>query len=351
MPKLVKLLYFLISFIFFLQGLEVISVIPVKPVVDFLGLNSDPLSIFVAAFYAVFFVFAASAAGEVLYSLGFKREGGIINQKRVFAHGFIAFLTIWVTFFSYGIMSAFGAVPKVLVPEQFLSFFLCWYILFDAPFIFLFLKKNTSKNNFVENGSNIIDLQRVTWWSCITSLNKADEFMGEKGKVVFKQGIKTNILFLVFSILQIAILSPILYIMGSVLFLNLSVDPTSLTMFTKVVASFFFFGPLIFVFMSLGIVLSRRMVLYKNCIRLPLATLSDKPLFTMLLPKSSALLGFEDVVSYRVKKKKYEKSNEFYISAINLTMNNGDYYVFEPSVSLSFEQILIDTIGEERRVK
>lgn len=351
MFRLVKLLYFLISFIFFLQGLEVISVIPVKPVANFLGLNSDPLSIFVAAFYAVFFVFAASAVGEVLYSLGFKREGGIINQKRIFTHGFIAFLTIWVTFFSYGIMTTFGAVPKVLVPEQFLSFFLCWYIIFDAPFIFLFQKEKTSKKNIVANGSDILDLKRVTWWSHATCLNKADEFVGEKGRVVFKQGIKANILFLVFFVVQIAILSPILYTMGSVLFLNLSVDPPSLMMFTKVVASFFFFGPLIFVFMSLGMVLSRRMVLYKNCISFPLATLSDKPLFTMLLPKSSALLDFEDVVSYRIKKKKYEKSNEFYISAINLTMNNGDYYVFEPSVSLSFEQILIDTIGEEKRVK
>ncbi len=351
MPKSVKLIYFFVSFLFFLQGLQVINILPVKPVADFLGLNSDPLSIFVAAFYAVFFVFAASAVVEIFYSIGFKRDGGILNQKRIFAHGFIAFLTIWVTFFSYGILAAFGVVPKLVVPEQFLSFFLCWYILFDAPFIFLFLKKKTGQNNIVANGSSVMDLQRVTWWSHITNLNRVDEFVGKKGEVVFKQGIGSSILSFVFCFLYIVIVSPILYIMGAALFLNLNVDPPSLTMFTKVVASFFFFGPLIIIFMSLGMVLSKRMVLYKNCICLPLATLSDKPLFTMLLPKSSALLGFEDVASYCIKKKKYKKSDEFYISAINLTMNNGDYYVFEPSVSLSFEQILINTIGEEKRVK
>lgn len=346
--KLLVFFYALIPFLFFLQGVDVINVIPVKLVLNLLGLNSDLSSIVLAGLYAFIFVFVAAIIGEILYSIGFKRNAGIINQGRIFAHGAIAFLTIWVTFFSYSIMTTFGIVPNTQDLERFLNFYLCWYILFEVPFVLFFLNKKSKKKNIVGSKSNVFDLQRVTWWSHITNLNMADGFAGTKGEVVYKQGIISNIISLVIFIVIAMMTSPIFHLLGTALFFDINVDPPSFTVFVKIMSGFFFFGLLITFFVILGEVFSKRMVLYKNCINLPLVTLSNKPIFTLLLPKSAVLLGFKDIVSYNIKKKRREKSDETYISTISFKMDNGDYYVFEPSVSLSFEKILTDAIEAEK---
>lgn len=340
----VKFAFTVFAFTLFLQGLGIISFIPIKFITNFLNVTNDPLSLFISAFYAIIFVFIASAFVDVFYSFGFKRNGVALNQKRIFAQGFIVFFTIWVTFFSYGIFAVFGILPKIVAPDQILSFYLCWYILFN-----LFTKttpKKSVRGEIIGNSKNLeIDVDRVTWWSHITRLNTAQEFNGKKDKIIFRQK-KRTFFFLFIFIMALWMISPILRILSSFLFLP--VNPPELASFIRIIVGFFLFVSNVPLVAILGIISSRGITVYKNCISLPLATFSDIPLFTLLLPRSLVILGFDDIESYQIEKKEYKQSDEQYISSITFIMKNKDYYVFKPSVPLSFEQTLISAIGEEK---
>ena len=102
----------------------------------------------------------------------------------------------------------------------------------------------------------------------------------------------------------------------------------------------------------LGLALSRGIILYKNSIELPLATISDTPVFTLLLPRSHVVLAFDDIVSYKLEKRKNRKSDHYYLSLVKLNMRSGDIVITKPTMfnSDKFERVLIATLGEEKRL-
>lgn len=345
-----KILLRAIAFIFLFQALSEIVIIPIKPIISFLGQTEDPLNLFFSGFFAGIYVFIGSSIIEILYSIGFRRESGFISQRRIFIQGKIAFITIWLTFASYGILSMFGVISNVIISERLLNLYLFWF-LFINSFISISVKKSIRpKDQF--SSSDLIEKNRINWFSHITGLNKADEFRGEKGEILYKQTWISNIGHLVKLIIVILILRPVLFLTSGAAFLNITVDPPELAHFIKIMFGFIFFMINLWILYLVGLVLSKGITIYKNCIEVPLPTISDTSVFTLLLPRSSVVLGFNDIVSYKLEKRKRRKSNLYYLALFKLNMKNGDVVVVEPTMfnTDKFEKALIAALGEKNKI-
>lgn len=347
--KLLKVLLISIALIFLFQAFSTIVIIPIKPIVSFMGQTEDPLKLFFSGMIAIISVFIGSALIEVLYSLGFKKESGLISQKRVFVQGIIAFITIWLTFFTYGILSVFGVIPKIVESVRLLNVYLFWF-LFIKSFVKISVKSPVQ--SFDQSGYNILGKNRITWLSHITGLNRADEFQGEKGEVVYKQTRASNLGYAIILIIIGLFSQPILFITGGVAFLNIPIHPPEAAFFIKFIFGFFFFMASLGILYMLGLALSRGIILYKNSIELPLATISDTPVFTLLLPRSHIVLAFDDIISYKLEKRKNRKSDQYHLSLIKLNMRSGDVIITKPTMFNydKFEKTFIATIGEEKKI-
>ncbi|MBM3257356.1 MAG: hypothetical protein FJY98_03490 [Candidatus Liptonbacteria bacterium] len=347
--KLLKVLLIGIALIFLLQAFSTIVIIPIKPVISFLGQTEDPLKLFFSGMMAIISVFIGSAIIEVLYSLGFRKESGFISQKRVFVQGIIAFITIWLTFFTYGILSAFGVIPKIVESARLFNVYLFWFLFINS---FVKISVKNPAPSFEQSSSDILEKNRITWLSHITGLNRADEFQGEKGEIVYKQTKSSNIGYIVILIIIGLFFQPMLFITGGVAFLDIPINPPEAAFFIKFIFGFFFFMASLGILYMLGLALSRGIVLYKNSIELPLATISDTPVFTLLLPRSCVVLAFDDIVSYELEKRKNRKSDHYYLSLIKLNMRSGDVVITKPTMFNpdNFEKVFIATLGEEKKI-
>lgn len=342
--SLIRYVYLAFSIPFFMQAFGLIDSIPVGFFTTLLGIGSDPLSIAFAMFYAIFFIFAASAIIEVLYSFGFKRNTKFFSSDKVFAQVSKAFLSIWITLFSYGILASLSIVPSIPDPADFVSFYIGWYIIIARPFAGM-LAPTGRRLETVNRSEPDVDVRRVTWWKNL--FTPVPQFVGEKGAVVFKQGYGTKILLAVVLSIMMTVAYPFMYAFAVIVFVDVNIEPASAARFVQIFATFFLFAIGSSLFIALGSILSARYILYQNCIQLPLATLSDKPLFTALLPKSSVVLGLSEVVSYSIQRKKYKKSNDTFISLVTISLRDGSVFVLDVTPPDRFEECLKNLLPDK----
>jgi len=326
--------YIACSLLFFMQAFGLMDSIPVGFFTTLFGISRDPLSIAFAMFYAIFFIFVASAVIEVLYSFGFKRNTKFFSSDKVFAQGSKVFLSIWVALFSYGILAALSIVPSIPDPADFVSFYIGWYIIIVRPFAGM-LATTGRKLETVDRSESDVDVRRVTWWKNLFA--PVPQFTGEKGAVVFKQGYGMKVFLAVVLSIVMTVAYPFIYAFSVIVFVDTNIEPASAIRFVQIVAAFFLVAIGSSLFVALGSILSTRYILYQNCIHLPLATLSDKPLFTALLPKSSVVLGFSEVASYSIQRKKYKNKNDTFISLVTITLRDGSVFVLDATLPDQFE--------------
>jgi len=358
--SLLKILLFSASLVFLYQAITAATIIPVRFLISFLGQTDDPMKLFSSGMIAIILIFIVSGAIELLYSLGFKKESALISQKRVFAQGIIAFTTVWLTFFTYGVLTAFRVFPGTINADRLLNLYLFWFF-FISAFTGRSVKKQMpitdpllqAKITTLSPDAKILEKNRVTWLSHITGLNKADEFFGKKEDILYAQKPqKVNSGYMLVLIVNMCFLAPVLYMLGAVIFFKIPINPPEAAAAIRFIFSFFFFAAAFGMLGLLGLALSRGVTIYKNCIDLILPTFSDMPLFTTFLPRCCVTLAFDDIVSYTLEKRRRRSSAHYYLVRVKLKMKSGDLIAIRPTMSNAdvFEQALIHAIGEKKRV-
>lgn len=310
--KLFKIFLFIFALIFFFQALSLVNLIPIDKVLVFLGQSRDLSELFSSIFKDVVIIFLAGILIETLYSLGLKKEKLLTIKKRFIARFMIAFVAFWLTFFTYGIATVFNLVPGILQSEIVLNFYLFWFLIIN---ILIDISVNKTIQN--ESFDLSIDRNRITWLSHITGLNKADEFIGNKGNIIYKQSKLNNLGHFIIFFITLLFFSPIVYLIINLLSGNIEINPPEYADHIKIVISFIFLMIVLGKLYLLGMVLSRGIVIYEKAIQLPLATVSDAPLFTCLLPHSCVLLAIDDIVYYKFKRESNSNSNIKHLSSIN----------------------------------
>lgn len=117
-----------LSVIFFLQTFTSISIVPIGHAAQILGVPQGAIRIFLMMFVAFgFFLIKDLLILIQGYSSTDKLRVHNLTQY------FKAFLLVWVTFFSYGILQAFGIIQKEVLDDQILNWYIFW--LFFAHFL------------------------------------------------------------------------------------------------------------------------------------------------------------------------------------------------------------------------
>lgn len=109
----------ILTAIFAIQTFTDISILPVEYAAQFLGFPQHPLYIFLSMFIAF--------AIMVVYDLVFQITHVKYEDKRRVKNllSFLkAFLSVWVTFASYGILSLIGIFPKQVDAKQLLNLYI-----------------------------------------------------------------------------------------------------------------------------------------------------------------------------------------------------------------------------------
>ncbi len=348
-----KILLIALSLVFLFQVFSSFVIIPIEPVISFLGQTNNPIELFFTGLKSIISIFVFSIIVEALYSLGFKRESSLISKNRIFVQGIITYTTIWLTFVTYGLLSVFGLLPKIVEGLRLLNIYLFWYLCINA--LYKASAKNT-ENIQTQNDHSVFEKKRITWFGHISGLKKAEVFDGERGEVVYKQNISVNLIYGLIFVVLILFFEPVsFFFVGKNLFgiLDGSVEVVSLISFVKFILVFLFFAIVLALFYLLGLALSQGVILYKNSIKIPLATISDTPLFTLLLPQASVVLPLEKLVSFELIKTKRRKSSHYRLLRLKFRMVNGDIFIIKPTMFDldKFEKILSVLIGEEKKIE
>jgi hypothetical protein len=309
--NLFKILLMVFAAIFLFQAISGVVIIPVALVISFLGQSENPSRLFFSGITAIFSILVSFTVIEFLYSFGFKRESGLVSKQRVMIQGIVAFITVWLTFFTYGILSILNVIPKTIESLRLVNIYLFWFLLINVLIRFIGSYKN--KDN-AKPDQDVLDKKRITWFSYITGFNKIDEFVGEKGEIVYSQTKVSNIICIIVMVVAIPSIKSIFIVLGNFIFYPIPINNLSEFEFlVRFISGLAFLAIFLATIYILGIALSRGLVLYKNAIRLPLATLSDSPLFTFLLPKSTIVLSLGDIISYSFVKGKVKRSGKYYL--------------------------------------
>ncbi len=338
MQKVRKIILLVLSSVFLLQTAGVISWIPFKPVLYLLGIGDNPISIFFSGMLSIVLIFLSTLIVEFFYSLGFSKS--FVNKRVSLGHGVIGFITVWIAFFSYGIFVICGFFPKVVDTAQFVNYYLFWFFLFEA---YNKVTKRAESSSF----QSALDENRVTWFSHISGLNTVAEYSGDKGDLLYKKSASKFYLF--FPIFIFILTFKILEITGLVAFgilpikdANGVIDP-QISFFVRAAFSFFFVAIIIPIIRFLGLGMSKGIALYQNCIVLDLPTFSDAPLFTSILPKSTVVIGLNEIQShsYDVVRHHHKNGGETSETYLVIKTKDGDLLksMLTMTDSASFEKI------------
>jgi hypothetical protein len=119
------IIWFTLSSIFLVQTLSSISIIPLDKTILFLGLPHQAIGLFILMFtgFVVYFI------QNLIIEFSKKDK---TNKKSIinFMMFMKAFLLVWITFFSYGILAAFTIFPSTVDDSQFLNWYIFWFFTF-----------------------------------------------------------------------------------------------------------------------------------------------------------------------------------------------------------------------------
>lgn len=127
LSKIISFLELILTLVFLLQSLKFINIIPTNLALSVIGESSDPIKIVFGAFFTLLSFFVIGFIIEILYFGKEKRRLIIQNLYRRTAQ---AFLTVWVTFFVGGFLSAFKIFP-LAVGKEYLDFYLFWFLIIN----------------------------------------------------------------------------------------------------------------------------------------------------------------------------------------------------------------------------
>jgi len=302
-----KFLFLGIAFIFLFQAITEIYIIPIKKVLYFLGIPGNIFHIFLFLFILSFFIVIFEVIADVFYSIGLKKNVFLINKNRVYLHPERAFFTLFFTLLTYFIFVIFRIMPENVTQERILNLYVFYFIIINIFYkksfaIKTYQIKDRFKNKLL--GRDIIDKERITYWSYIFGFHKVKKFEGAKGEILYKQPMFLKIILIIILVAFCPILLFVLNMFAMIIFSKDIPDLDNIGLYIKIILGFVFLILIFAILHNLGVILSRRIIVYKNCILIPLPTFSDLSLFTLILPKSYILLDINDLDSYEISKEK-----------------------------------------------
>lgn len=329
MSKKIKGILVILALIFLFQTFTSFSILPAEKVLWLIyGISNIPRIFIMSVFVAIPILLSFSFILELMYSLGFKKKitSGIF--KKYLKQVLILFFSTWITGFTMGIFVITGIFSNPVNEVQILNLYIFWYILINI----LFFSQKKILHKIENNKNKFIDDRRINYFSKIFGLNEIQNFTGQKGEVVYRESVGQNI-----SNFLISTVATFLFFLCSLVTLyacakvinGAAIEPESARPLALFFVGMISLVLIVLTVYFLGRVLSKKIILYKNCVTLPFATFFEYPLFTLLFPQSSVCISFEHISSCKIKKKR--KHNESHFDKIILYLKNGKIFVLKPT--------------------